>query len=194
MKHFKKPLIVIFLGRSGSGKGTQARLLEKKLGLDYVSSGDLLRSRKKKNDFSGIKIASVIDKGGIVLTPVVFKLWLDKFEALKKKKNFKGFIFEGSPRKILEAFLLNEALEWYEWGENIKVVLIDISPKEAITRLLKRGREDDTLSGIKKRLKWFETNVQPVISFYKKTKKLVKVNGEQSVENIFKDILKSLKI
>jgi len=193
MKHFKSPLIIIFLGRSGSGKGTQAKLLEKKLKLELISSGDLLRNRKQENDFTGNKIASVIDKGGIVLTPVIFKLWLDKFEILKKKKSFKGFIFEGSPRKILEAFLLNETLEWFEWGENIKIILIDISPKEAIARLLKRGREDDTILGIKKRLKWFKTNVWPVINFYKKTKKLIKINGEQSVENVFNDILKKLK-
>lgn len=192
-KPSKKPLIIILLGKSGSGKGTQAELLAKKLGLDYVDSGTLLRKRKVKQDFTGAKIAKVIDNGGLVPTPVIFKLWLDKFEELKKKKKLQGIVTGGSPRKIFEAFLIDDALAWYEWDKNVRAVLIDISSKEAVLRLLKRGREDDTLSGIKRRLRWFKTNVQPVINFYRKTKRLVKINGEQSVENVFKDILKVLR-
>ena len=189
----KNPLILVFLGRSGSGKGTQVELLRKKLGLDYISSGELLRSRKKIKDYTGKKLQQVLDSGGLVPTPVVFKLWLDRFEELKEKFFFNGFIYEGSPRKIFEAYLMDEALEWYGWSKNLKVVLIDISEKEAIVRLTKRSREDDKISAIKSRLAWFKTNVDPVIRFYKKTKRLIKINGEQSIENVFKDILKALR-
>lgn len=193
MRHSNEPLIVIFLGKSGSGKGTQALLLAERLGLEYVDSGTLLRKRKLRKDFTGKKISRIIDKGGLVPTPVIFKLWLEKFEELKKKKNFKGLVSSGSPRKLLEAFLIDEVLGWYEWDKNVKVFLIDVSTKEAVTRLLKRGREDDTISGIKRRMVWFKTNVQPVINFYRKSKRLIKINGEQSVENVYKDILKVLK-
>lgn len=193
MKRFKRPLIVILLGRSGSGKGTQAQLLGKKLGLDYVDSGTLLRKRKKRKDFTGKKIAQTIDNGGLVSTPIIFRLWMAKFEDLKKKKNFRGIVTGGSPRKLVEALLIDEALQWYEWDKNVKAVLIDISSKEAISRLAKRAREDDTIAGINKRLKWFQTNVVPVINFYRKTKRFIKVNGGQTVENVFKDILKTIK-
>jgi adenylate kinase len=223
MKSYKKPLIVIFLGKPGSGKGTQAELLKKKLGLDYIGSGDLLRERKKKRDFNGKKISNTINKGGIVPTPVISKLWLDKFEELKKKKNLKGFIMDGSPRKILEAHLIDEALEWYGWNKFVKVILIDISNREAIWRLTKRRqckecgqiipylgefkkikncpecggklikRPDDTTEGVKNRLAWFKTDVQPVINYYRKTGRLIKINGEQSIENVFKDVLRVLK-
>lgn len=219
----EKPLVVIFLGKQGSGKGTQAELLGKKLGLDYVGSGDLLRERKKERDFTGIRTKNVVNTGGLIPTPVIFKLWLDKFEELKKKKNLKGFIMDGSPRKILEAYLIDEALEWYEWDKNVKVMLIDISNKEAIWRLTKRRickkceriipyvgkfremrncpkcggrlikRADDTVAGVKSRLNWFKTDVQPVINYYRKTGRLIKINGEQSIEDVFKDILKTLK-
>jgi len=223
MKHFKKPLIVIFLGKPGSGKGTQAELLGKNFGLDCVGSGDLLRKRKTKNDFTGRELKKVVDTGGLVPTPVIFKLWLDKFEELKKKKNLKGFVMDGSPRKTLETYLIDEALEWYEWYKNVKVMLIDVSNKEVIWRLTKRRickkckeiipyvgewrkvkkclkcggelihRVDDTVSGVKSRLAWFKTDVQPVINFYRKTGRLIKINGEQSIEDVFKDILKVLK-
>lgn len=224
MKHFNKnPLVVIFLGKPGSGKGTQAELLGKRIGLDYVGSGDLLRERKIKKDFTGEKLVKVVDTGGLVPTPVIFKLWLDKFEIFKKRKDFKGFVMDGSPRKIFEAYLTDEALEWYEWDKNMKVMLIDVSNKEVIWRLTKRRickkcgklipfvgewrkvkkcpkcggelkhRMDDTVSGVKNRLAWFKSDVQPVINFYRKTGRLIKINGEQSIENVFKDILKALK-
>jgi len=218
----KKPLVIIFLGKPGSGKGTQAELLGGKLGLDYVGSGDLLRGRKTKKDFTGTKLQKVVDTGGLVPTPVIFKLWLDKFEDFKKKKNLKGFIMDGSPRKIFEAYLIDEALEWYEWDKNVKVMLIDISNKEAIWRLTKRRickkcgeivpyigkfremkncpkckgeliqRADDTVTGVKNRLNWFKTDVQPVIYYYRKTGRLIKINGEQSIEDVFRDILKAI--
>ena len=218
----KKPLVVIFLGKPGSGKGTQAELLGKKLGLDCVGSGDLLRERKEKKDFTGEKLSIVVDTGGLTPTPVIFKLWLDKFEELKAKKNLKGFVMDGSPRKILEAYLIDEALEWYEWDKNVKIMLIDISDKEVIWRLTKRRickkceeifpylgkfrdikkcpkcggelikRVDDTVSGVKNRLAWFTTDVQPVINYYRKTGRLIKINGEQSIEDVFKDIFKLL--
>lgn len=233
MTHFRKIqnskskiqnlLVVIFLGKQGSGKGTQAELFGKKFGLDYVGSGDLLREREDVKDFTGKKIKTMMKAGELHPTCVIFKLWLDKFENFKKKNNLKGFIIDGSPRKLFEAYLIDEALQWYEWDKNVKIILIDISRRVAIQRLLKRRickkcgkiipyvgdfkkimkcpecqgeltkREDDTLSAITERLSWFRTDVQPVISFYRKTGRLIKINGEQSIEKVFEDILKVIK-
>ena len=219
----KHPLIIILLGKSGSGKGTQAKLLQKKFNLDYIGSGDLLRNRGKKKDFSGKKLKEVLKKGKLVPTPLIFKLWLDKIEELKSKKTLKGFVMDGNPRKILEAYLINESLEWYEWDKNLRIILIDISNKEAVRRLTKRRickkckeiipftgrfkeikkclkcggklvqRTDDTLNSVKNRLNWFKKEVQPMINYYRKTGRLVKINGEQSIENVFKDTLKAIK-
>ena len=218
----KSPLILILLGKSGSGKGTQVDLLKEKYGLDYVGSGDLLRERKKTDDFMGRKIAEVIDNGNIITTPVIFSLWMKRFEELKKRESLNGIILDGSPRKIKEAYLMDEALEWFEWGENTKVLLIDISDEEAIKRLGKRKicskcgnivvvpageeldvcskcggelfvRPDDTLEGIKKRMEWFKAEVDPVVDFYKNNKRLTVINGEQSVEAVFNDIVKEIE-
>ena len=54
-------------------------------------------------------------------------------------------------------------------------------------------RPDDTVAAVKNRLTWFKTDVQPILNYYRKTGRLIKVNGEQSIENVFKDILKQLK-
>lgn len=102
-------------------------------------------------------------------------------------------------------------------------MLIDISNKEAIWRLTKRRickkcgeivpyvgefkkvkkcpkcggelihRADDTVKGVKNRLSWFKTDVQPVINYYRKTRRLIKINGEQSIDDVFKDILKVIR-
>ncbi|OHA14784.1 MAG: hypothetical protein A3A10_01380 [Candidatus Tagabacteria bacterium RIFCSPLOWO2_01_FULL_42_9] len=220
----KNPLIVILMGKSGSGKGTQGDLLVKKFGLDRIVSGDLLRARVKKNDFTGRKQREQLLRGLLAPMCVIFKLWLDKVEEIKNKnKNFKGLVMDGNPRRLMEAILIDQAFEWYEWDKNVKVILVDISDQEAIWRLTKRRmcqdckmlipfvgefrkltkcpkcggklitRADDTVKSAKNRLKWFRTDVQPIINYYKKSGRLVKVNGERSIGNVFKDILKVIK-
>ena len=216
----KKPLIIILIGKSGSGKGTQADLLMKKFGLDYIGAGNMIRTRMKKEDFTGKKIKALYEKGILHPVAVVFDLWLDNIEKFKKKKNLKGLLIDGNPRRLIEAQLMDSALEWYEWNKNVKVILVDISDKEAILRLTKRRickdckelipfvgefkkikkchkcngqlirRIDDTVNSAKNRLAWFKRDVVPAINYYKKTGRLIKVNGEQPIEDVFKDILK----
>lgn len=213
--------VIILLGKSGSGKGTQAELLQKKFKLDYIGSGDLLRARAKESDFTGKNLNKVLNSGKLAPTAVILKLWLDRAEQLKNKKNLKGFIMDGNPRKILEAYLIDEALDWYKW--KAKIFLIDISNKEAIWRLTKRRvckkcnnilpfigefrkmkkcpkcggqlttRSDDKIKSVKNRLTWFRKDVQPIVNYYRKSGRLVKIDGEQSVANVHKDILKALE-
>lgn len=215
--------IIILLGKSGCGKGTQAELLAKKFSFDSIGSGDLLRARSLKNDFTGTHLADALKKGVLVPMPVIFKLWLDRVEELKNKKGLKGIIMDGNPRRIFEARLIDEAFCWYGWEKDVKAFNVAISDKEAVWRLTKRrmcvkcnqiipyigkfkemekcpkcagdlvARNDDTVASAKNRLKWFKKEVQPIINYYKKTRRLVKINGEQPIENVFEDILTALK-
>jgi len=223
MRISKTPLSIIIFGRAGSGKGTQADLLAKKFKLEHFSSGEALRKRQKVGDFTGKKLAEVMNKGIWVPESTISKLWMDKFEEFKKKRDFKGWIYDGGPRFILEAKLLDIALRWYEWEKNTKFILVDISKKAAIDRLTKRRqckkcgelipwvrefknlkkchkcggelilRPDDKPEAIKKRLEEFQKHTLKVINYYKKQGRVIKINGEQSIENVFKDILKKIK-
>lgn len=213
-----KPKIIILLGRSGCGKGTQAKLLQENFGLEYLGSGEMLRARAKLADYSGQTLQVVLAGGGFAPTSLIFKLWIDKLEEFKDKPDFRGLVFDGSPRKILEAHLIDEALGWYGWKDLAKIFLIDISREAAFNRLAKRricqgcgqlipyvgefknlekcdkcggdlkARYDDTPEAINSRLNLFEKEVQPVIDYYEKDGRLIKINGRDSIENIFKKI------
>lgn len=211
------------MGPPGSGKGTQAKMLQKKFNLEYIGSGDLLRSRAKIKDFTGRKIGQEIGQGKRASTPVIFKIWMDKLESFKKKPKLRGFVLDGSPRTVFEAKMLDLALEWYAWKKERKVIFVRISPQESISRLTKRKicakcgkifpyvkgaakinkcdkcggplmkRSDDELHDIKERLRWFKTDVLPTIDYYRKKKELIKINGEQPIEKVFQDILNGIK-
>lgn len=216
------PKIIIILGNSGSGKGTQAKFLQEKFQLDYVGSGDILRARENVNDFTGRKLRETLNRGGYSPTAIIFKLWVDQWEGIKNKKDFRGFIIDGSPRKILEAKLIDQTLEWFEWEKYLRVILVDVSREECFNRLTHRRicenckrhipyigefkdlkacdkcsgklvtRADDTPEAINSRLDLFEKEVVPVVEYYEKSNRLIRANGEQGIEDVHGDIMKAL--
>ena len=212
--------VIILIGPPGSGKGTQAKMLADEFGFQYLGSGDCLRLNQKKNNFTGKKLAEIMNKGELVPSFVVTKIMGDELEKLKNKSIFEGFVLDGWTRIKDEAVLLDEALGWYQWNDNVKVFLIKISEKESFDRLTKRRqclkckrlipwigefkklkkcdkcegklvvRIDDNIQSIKERLKEYKKETVPAINYYKKQKRLIEINGEQPIENVFKDILK----
>jgi len=122
-----------------------------------------------------------------------------------------------------EAEFFNEALSWYGWDDNVRVIYINISEKESFDRLTKRRmckkcgniipwigefknmercnkcngqlmeRNDDKPAAIEKRMEEFRYEVLPVLNIYRKQGRLIEVNGEQSIEKVFKEICDKLK-
>lgn len=189
----KKFSIISIVGRSGCGKGTQAKLLQAKTGFQVINTGDLLRRRGQKQDSVGRIVKQVLGGGGLIPTPIVFSLWMPVLEKLKDEGTATGIIFDGNPRKLYEAQMLDEVFEMFDWNDRFRACYIHISEGEATRRLLKRGRHDDTKKDIKERLAYFPREVEPMLRYYQKKKVLLKVNGEQSPESVHKDIFKGLK-
>lgn len=217
----KKSKIIIIFGRSGSGKGTQAKLLLKEFGFNYVASGDLLRARIKKNDFSGKKLKKVLDKGDRAPSFLVFRIWSQIIANMREKINKNGLVIDGSPRTLSEAEFIDELLEWYQWSD-VRVILLDISEQEAFDRLTKRRickkcgrlipwvgdfrtlkvcdkcggqliiRHDDKPGVIKERMAYYRKDVVPAVEYYKKHGRLIKIDGEKSIEDVYYDIKKAI--
>ena len=185
--------LVSFIGRPGCGKGTQAEQIIKKTKWEPIYTGKLLRARAKKNDFMGNKIEEALSQGRLIPTPMVFNIWMPKLIEFKKSGTVEGVLFDGNPRKLYEAKMLDEVFEIFEW-EDFTPIHIDISRKESKRRLLERGRADDHEEEIERRLAWFETDVKPVLDYYRERGILKTVDGEKSIEEVQEDIVKILKI
>ncbi|MBY0293858.1 nucleoside monophosphate kinase, partial [Patescibacteria group bacterium] len=102
-------------------------------------------------------------------------------------------IIDGFPRTADQVPALDSALDFFE-AKPVTVVCINISDEEAVTRLLKRGRSDDTEEGIRARLKWSREETMPNIAWFRSqpSYKVLDIEGERSVEEIQKDIITQL--
>jgi len=217
----KQPQIVILLGRSGCGKGTQAQSLQKEFAFNYLGSGKVLRKHAQDKDFTGRRLKKVLDDGTLVPVFLISRIWSQEIEELKENGSFKGLLIDGSPRRLLEARLMSDIFKWYGW-KNIKVILIDISEKEAFDRLSKRRvcekcgrvipwlnkfkelkrcnkcggelktRSDDNHEAIQSRMNYYKKEVVPVIKYYKKKRCLITIDGERPIEEVYQDIAKQI--
>lgn len=217
----KQPKIIILFGRSGCGKGTQAKLLKKEFSFEYLSSGNLLRQRVKISDFSGEKLKKIVEKGKLIPSFLMFQIWIDEVNKIRDKKDWKGLIVDGAPRVLIEAKLMDQAFKWYGW-KDIYPVLIDISRQEAFNRLTKRRickecgqlipwvgefknlkrcdlcsgelmvRSDDQPEAINARLDYYEKEVKQVVDYYEKKDQLIKVDGEKTIEDVYHNLRQAI--
>ena len=201
MRAFK--IAIIILGRPGSGKDTQAELLAKKFGLVHIVSSKIIKktlvSKQKEIKLDG-KIYSVqkeqknLHNGRLTTFTFVSALISNEIKSNFKKK--KGIIMSGSPRSKTEFKKELPLFKKLYGDKNTFIFHVWISPKEVYIRNLKRHRKDlpelDTKKVIDKRLKMFNKYTLPVIKLLEKQKKIIEINGEQSIMKIHLDIIKVL--
>ncbi len=192
------PTAYIFIGRSGSGKGTQVELFMKELKkkencnkILHVETGNLLRNFVKGNLYIQRVAKEVLNSGGLMPESVAIDMWMNYLVT-----NFTGcedIIFDGTPRKIVEAHLLDDALKFFKIPK-YKVIYINASREICTKRLLARQRSDDTKDGIEHRMDWFDKEVLPCIEFFKQDKdcEVVEVNGDKDVEEVNAEFMKKL--
>lgn len=187
----------IFIGRSGSGKGTQADLLkslleEKEATVKHITTGGGFRDFIKGDNYVAGCANKVNEVGG--LQPEFLAVWNWSNIFINSLKENDSVILDGAPRKVYEVQALHSAIKFLGYKNPI-VVYVDVSETWAKEKLLSRGRDDDkNVEDIDKRLSWFETEVLPVIDVYMHDPryKLIRVNGEQSIDEVNKEILTKL--
>lgn len=221
-KAMKKPFFVLcVIGRSGSGKGTQVEMLQNKIkGLVHITTSDLLKKFIKRGGLFAKRVDQEMKQGHAVPSSLAIELWMDVL--LDLSKNARGVVWEGSPRTLLEAEVMDDAVP-FTTGVQPVPVYIDISDAEAKKRLLKRlvcvkckevvpyklldshpktcsfcggaliRRLDDNPKSILERLRYFRRLVVPALVWYQKQKRLIVINGEQPADAVFKDFWAALK-
>ena len=210
---------IIMLGAPGAGKGTQAKMIAEKCGIPHISTGDIFRANIKNGTELGAKAKEYMDKGLLVPDELVCDLVVDRIQQADCEK---GDILDGFPRTIPQAEALEAALNAIEQkldyaididvpDENIinrmsgrracvgcgATYHVVFNPTKVEGKCDVCGeslilRDDDKPETVKKRLDVYHTQTQPLIDFYSARKVLVEVDGTQSMDKVFEDIMKIL--
>ena len=210
---------IIMLGAPGAGKGTQAKMIAEKCGIPHLSTGDIFRANIKNGTELGAKAKEYMDKGLLVPDELVCDLVVDRIQQADCEK---GYILDGFPRTIPQAEALENALNAIEqkldYAIDIDVpdeniinrmsgrracvgcgatyhVLFNPTKVEGKCDVCGESlilRDDDKPETVKKRLDVYHTQTQPLIDFYTERKVLVEVDGTQSMDKVFEDIMKIL--
>ena len=187
--------IVIF-GPPGAGKGTQSSLIVKKFNLHQLSTGDLLRKEIKNNTKLGQEISSIMNEGNLVSDSIVGNL-IEKYLSNITYKN--RLIFDGYPRNLIQAKNLDQLLKKY--NQKIDLVLkLSVGLETIKNRIKERKslekREDDSEAVAIKRYETYESNISPIIDFYKQSNLLKVINAETSITEInneISDLIEAMK-
>ena len=170
----------LFFGPPGSGKGTQKDLLsgflEGRTG-DFpvvIETGQILRDLKKEKDTLVKRLlADVMERGGLVPSAFPISGWVQTL--VQEAGRCEHVIIDGAGRKLLEAIIIVELLQFFP-DSHIHIVYLDVHDEEVVDRLLKRGREDDKEDIIKTRLDLYkdtETGTMASLNFLRKSDDVV---------------------
>lgn len=183
----------LMMGRPGSGKGTQGKLLAQKLGCEIYSSGNRLREMAKGEGFVAQKVKAVIERGELL--PEWFSAHLF-VEVLLGRDQMDPVVFEGACRRLDEAQAFDETAHWLE--RPYKAVFLNISDAEVERRIAERrgkeGRADDASDTVDHRLVEYTEHTAKAIDFFRQKGVLVEVDGEHPIEEVHQKVLEALKI
>lgn len=187
-----KMKILLVMGLPGSGKGTQAKLLEKKYNLVHISTGDLFRAAVANGTELGLKAKEYMEAGKYVPDELTIGLLKDRVSQDDCKE---GFVLDGFPRTLPQAEFLDKMLD--EMNEKISGVLYYNVADDIVVQRIKGRAEQDQAAGkdvraddlneetISARIKTYHDNTTPVIDYYKEKSVLVELDASKSIEEIF---------
>ncbi|HEY6660084.1 MAG TPA: adenylate kinase [Pyrinomonadaceae bacterium] len=208
--------IIVLMGAPGAGKGTQARLLQERLHLPQISTGDIFRALKNAHTPLAQEVRGIMERGQLVPDELTIRL-VEERTAQDDCRN--GYILDGFPRTPAQAVSLEKLA--VEQGKHIVAVLIDV-PREMLERRMTGRRNcpvcgeiyniyfkppkndnvcdfhpeaqlvhraDDNVETVKARLATFEEQTRPLIEYYKSANLLRTVDGTREPEAIYEEIV-----
>ncbi|MBU1199557.1 MAG: nucleoside monophosphate kinase [Nanoarchaeota archaeon] len=205
----------VVLGLPGSGKGTQAALLAKETGLVHISTGDEFRKIREEDSDIGRRVRELIDAGNLGTDEVANAIFL---RVIKNPEVEKGAVFDGYPRRVTQAEFFKEYREvtkciFIDVSEeecakrmgarrvcsecNANYNTIYIKPKEEGVCDKCGGelkvRDDSTPEAIQKRFEVYHKETEPTVDYYEEKGLLLRVNGEQPIDDVFEELKKGLE-
>ena len=202
---------LILLGPPGAGKGTQAKLIAKRLGVPHLSTGDMLRDAVGRGTPTGRLAKPILERGELVPDPIILEM---VEERLAQPDSARGFVFDGFPRTLPQSEKLDSILAKIGLGKPI-VVDIRVDPEKLMRRLSGRWtcsvggeiynvfdkppkvpgvcdrdggkltqRADDVPAVVKARLVAYERQTKPVSDYYKRHGVLETIDGEAGIEEV----------
>ncbi len=202
----------ILLGAPGAGKGTQAKKLAERYNILHVSTGDIFRANIKNQTPIGVVAKSYIDKGQLVPDDITVEIVKQR---LVEPDCESGFLLDGFPRNLFQAEKLDEITTID------KVININVDFSKLLKRITGRRvcacgqsyhvdtlggtnkcsycggelyqRDDDTEDTVNKRLSVYHEQTAPLIEYYRNQGKLVDINGDLGIEEVFNEIVEKLK-
>jgi adenylate kinase len=213
-------MYIIILGAPGAGKGTQADILSQEMDLPHIASGDLFRQASEKKTEVGILAKNYMDKGELVPDEITIKMILER---INQADCASGCLFDGFPRTLHQARVLDKDLKeqgknidkavyievpneelvrrlsgrWLCRTCQVPYHIIN-SPPKTPGRCDKCGgelyqRSDDREETVRDRLDIFFAQTVPMLDYYKKQDKLIRVNGNLGMQAVAKEIISALK-
>lgn len=203
---------IILLGAPGAGKGTQAKRLAEKYNIPHVSTGDIFRANIKNATPIGVIAKSYIDKGQLVPDEVTVEIVKQR---LNEPDCENGYLLDGFPRNVFQAEELDKIT-------NVeRVVDIEVDFTKLLKRITGRRvcacgesyhvdflngktecshcggklyqRADDNEATVKERLSVYQKQTAPLIEYYSKAGKLLEINGDKAIDDVFEEIVEKLK-
>ena len=214
-------MFIIMLGAPGAGKGTQSKIITKKLNIPQISTGDLFRDEMKHETKLGQQITYLMNSGQLVpdkTTMEVFK------QRISQQDCQNGAVFDGIPRTIMQAKILDLLLK--ELDKPLDHVLYIKLPEDEIMKRLsgrwtckKCGhiyheeynppktpgicdidqsplyqREDQKKEAIEERIKVYRERTEALISYYQVQSLLIEIDGQHTIEKVSADIFEKLNL
>jgi adenylate kinase len=182
---------IFFVGKPGSGKGTQAKMLAKKTGWRIITAGDQFRAMAAEDTPVGHRVKVENDAGMLQPHWLAMYLFLKSLFTVGADENI---IFDGFNRKVMEAELTTDSLKWL--GRPFTVLNIVVSDEEVEKRLALRkgieGRADDNV--VDERLKEYHEYTEPAIEVFRKAGELIEIDGMPSPGEIVLEVNTVLNI
>ena len=177
---------LVLVGPPGAGKGTQAEVLSRKLGVPHISTGDLFRSHISNQTELGLEVQSILDEGALVPDSITNEMVRKR---LAESDATDGFLLDGFPRNVAQADKLAEFLSVD--GHGLDAVLeFRVDEDVVVERLLARGRTDDKEEVIRHRQQVYRNETAPLLDYY--ADKAITIDAVGEIDEISERALAAL--